>query len=109
MQTKVEVYPATTLEGNGYWVCVYILVGSYYQHMKKSKVYCQDKQALNEAVWNALNHKVCPECGHVFSTHGWDGIDVHWRAHHENVISYENAWKLISKDKYVEVMLASAE
>ena len=109
MKTKVEVFPATELKDGGYWVRVSINVGSYYKHMENSKVYCSDQQAVNDAVWNALNHKVCPECGHVFSTHGWDGIDVHWRAHHENVISYENAWKLISQDKYVEVMLASAE
>ena len=68
-----------------------------------------DKQAVANATWNALHYKVCPECGHVFSTHGWDGIDAHWRANHEDIISYENAWKLISEDKYVEVMLASAE
>ena len=109
MKTKVEVYPATEQEGSGYWVCVCIHIGSYYKHMQKSRVHCLDKQAVNEAVWNALNNKVCPECGHVFSIHGWDGIDAHWRAHHEDVISYEDAWNLISKDKYVEVMLASAE
>lgn len=109
MKTKVEVYPATELKDGSYWVCVSINVGSYYKHMEKSRVHCLDQQAVNDAVWNALNHKVYPECGYVFSTHGWDGIDAHWRAHHENVISYENAWKLIRQDKYVEIMLASAE
>jgi len=38
--------------------------------------------------------------------YGWDVIDAHWRANHEDVISYEDAWKLISKDKYMKVMLA---
>ena len=109
MQTKVEVYPATDQEGGGFWVCACIHVGSYYKHMEKSRIHCLDKQAVAEATWNALQHKVCPECGHVFSVHGWDGIDAHWRAHHEDVMSYEDAWNLITKDKYVEVMLASAE
>ncbi len=109
MKTKVEVYPATEHENGGFWVCVCIHVGSYYKHMEKSRIHCLDKQAVADATWNALHHKVCPECGHVFSTHGWDGIDAHWRANHEHVISYEDAWKLISKDKYVDVMLASAE
>ncbi len=109
MKTKAVVYPATEGEEAGYWVCVCICLGSYYKHMEKSRVHCTDKQAIADATWNALNNKICPECGHVFSTHGWDGIDAHWRANHENVMSYENAWKLISKDKYVEIMLASAE
>ncbi len=109
MKTKVEVYPAADHEGGGFWVCVCINVGSYYKHMHKSRVYCADKEAVADATWKALTRKVCPECGHVFSKHGWDGIDAHWRAHHEEVISYENAWKLISDGKYVEVMLASAE
>jgi hypothetical protein len=111
MKTKVKVvvYPATENEDPGYWVCVCICLGSYFKHMEKSRVHCKDKLAMTEAVWNALHNKVCPECGHVFSTHGWDGIDAHWRSKHENVMSYENAWKLISEDKYVEVMLASAE
>lgn len=56
MKTKVEVYPATEQEGNGYWVCVCIHIGSYYKHMQKSRVHCLDKQAVSEAVWRALNH-----------------------------------------------------
>lgn len=36
--------------------------------------------------------RVCPECGHVFKGNGWDGIDAHWRAKHEQVMSYENFW-----------------
>ena len=36
--------------------------------------------------------KVCPECGHVFKGNGWDGIDAHWRARHEDVMKYEVAW-----------------
>ncbi|BCG65790.1 MAG: hypothetical protein methR_P3646 [Methyloprofundus sp.] len=109
MNNKVEVHPATEQEGGGYWVIVCINVGSYFKHMQHTKVHCSDEQALATVVANAFNNKICPECGHIFSTHGWDGIDAHWRANHEQIISYENAWKLISTNKYIEVMLASAE
>ena len=44
--------------------------------------------------------KVCPECGHVFKGNGWDGIDAHWRAKHEHVKRYVEAWPLLSADKY---------
>lgn len=33
--------------------------------------------------------RVCPECGHIFRGHGWDGIDAHWRANHETIEKYE--------------------
>ena len=36
--------------------------------------------------------RVCPECDHVFKGNGWDGIDAHWRAHHEAVKRYEDFW-----------------
>ena len=35
----------------------------------------------------------CPEFGHIFKGHGWDGIDAHWRAHHEQAVRYEEFWK----------------
>jgi hypothetical protein len=35
---------------------------------------------------------ICPECGHVFKGNGWDGIDAHWRAKHERVMTYEALW-----------------
>jgi hypothetical protein len=44
--------------------------------------------------------KVCPECGHVFQGSGWDGIDSHWRASHENIMPYEMAWPLIKAGSY---------
>jgi hypothetical protein len=44
--------------------------------------------------------KVCPECGHEFQGNGWDGIDGHWRAKHAHIISYEEAWPLISAGQY---------
>jgi hypothetical protein len=47
-----------------------------------------------------FDRKVCPECGHRFQGHGWDGIDAHWRARHENVMPYEKAWELIRADQY---------
>ena len=36
--------------------------------------------------------RVCPECGHQFRGNGWDGIDAHWRAKHEQVMPYEEFW-----------------
>jgi len=44
--------------------------------------------------------KVCPECGHVFQGNGWDGIDAHWRAKHESVMPYSEAWDLIRRNAY---------
>jgi len=37
--------------------------------------------------------RVCPECGHVFRGKGWDGIDAHWRAKHEQKLPYERFWR----------------
>jgi hypothetical protein len=36
---------------------------------------------------------VCPECGHQFKGNGFDGIDAHWRAKHEAVMPYKDAWR----------------
>jgi hypothetical protein len=44
--------------------------------------------------------KVCPECGHEFQGDGWGGIDAHWRAKHAHIMSYEEAWPLISAGEY---------
>ena len=44
--------------------------------------------------------KKCPECGHVFQGQGWGGIDAHWRAHHNDIMRYEDAWPLISTAEY---------
>jgi len=44
--------------------------------------------------------RVCPECQHVFQGNGWDGIDAHWRARHEDVMRYEDAWPLIKAGRY---------
>jgi hypothetical protein len=42
---------------------------------------------------------ICPECGHEFH-HGWDGIDSHWKANHNQVMRYEEAWPLLSSGQY---------
>jgi hypothetical protein len=39
-----------------------------------------------------IGKRVCPECQHVFQGKGWDGIDAHWRAKHEQMMSYESFW-----------------
>ena len=40
-------------------------------------------------------NKVCPLCEHTFQGNGWDGIDAHSRARHEQIMPYEEAWPLI--------------
>ena len=55
---------------------------------------------------NDIEHKsdtlgrVCPECQHVFKGSGWGGIDAHWRARHEDVMLFEDAWPLIKAGQY---------
>ena len=44
--------------------------------------------------------KACPECWHVFQGNGWDGIDAHWRAKHEDIMPYAEAWPLLRDGKY---------
>ena len=44
--------------------------------------------------------KVCPECGHIFKGNGFDGIDAHWRAKHEHVMPYGEAWPQIKDGTY---------
>lgn len=44
--------------------------------------------------------KACPECGHVFQGKGWEGIDAHWKAKHEDVLPYEEAWRRIMAGTY---------
>jgi hypothetical protein len=44
--------------------------------------------------------KSCPECPHVFRGKGWEGIDAHWKAKHEHLVPYEEAWPLILAGGY---------
>jgi hypothetical protein len=44
--------------------------------------------------------KTCPECNHVFKGKGWSGMDAHWKARHEHLLRYEEAWPLIEAGKY---------
>lgn len=66
----------------------------------------QSEEAFDRALKKVARHqkdaKVCPECGHVFKGNGWDGIDAHWRARHEDVMPYEEAWPLLKDGKYPE-------
>ena len=48
---------------------------------------------------NPNEKKHCPVCGHPFQGRGWTGIDAHWRANHEKIMSYEKAWPLIRAGK----------
>jgi hypothetical protein len=47
-----------------------------------------------------LMAKTCPECGHRFQGNGWDGIDAHWKAKHDAVMAYEEAWPLLKSGTY---------
>lgn len=57
-------------------------------------------------VWPEVQHakgqvqNICPECGHLFKGNGFDGIDAHWRAKHNEVMPYEEAWPLIKSGSY---------
>lgn len=42
--------------------------------------------------------RVCPECDHAFKGNGWDGIDAHWRAKHEDVMRYEDFWASLCRE-----------
>ena len=48
---------------------------------------------------------VCPECGYRFRGQGFDGIDAHWRAKHEYIMPYEEAWPLIESGAYKKIDL----
>ena len=43
---------------------------------------------------------VCPECRYQFRGSGFDGIDAHWRAKHERLMPYKQAWPLIQSGTY---------
>lgn len=43
---------------------------------------------------------VCPECGHRFKGNSFGGIDAHWRAKHDDLMPYEEAWPLIKSNSY---------
>jgi hypothetical protein len=40
----------------------------------------------------------CPECDHVFQGSGWTGMDAHWKAHHEDVMPYEELLPAMCQD-----------
>jgi hypothetical protein len=42
----------------------------------------------------------CPACGYQFKGNGFDGIDAHWRARHNDQMTYEEAWPLIKSGTY---------
>jgi hypothetical protein len=75
-------------------------------------------EALSSSVWvgskskASANHgskstassdvdlNMCPECQHIFRGKGWGGIDAHWKAKHEHLLPYEEAWPLIVAGEY---------
>ena len=62
----------------------------------------EDEAKFNAALGKVARHKpnVCPECGHVFQGSGWDGVDARWKAKHEDVMPYAEAWPLIKGGAY---------
>ena len=44
--------------------------------------------------------KTCPECDKEFNGRGFTGIDAHWKAEHEHVMPYSEAWPLIRAGEY---------
>ncbi|MCW6511402.1 hypothetical protein [Lichenifustis flavocetrariae] len=44
--------------------------------------------------------KICPECRHAFQGSGWDGIDAHWKAKHDKVMPYAEAWPMLKAGTY---------
>ena len=48
------------------------------------------------------SRRECPECGHQFQGNGFDGIDAHWRAKHNVIMPYEEAWPLIRDGRYLK-------
>ena len=39
--------------------------------------------------------KACPECGYAFRGGTWGGIDAHWKAVHNHIVPYKDAWPII--------------
>jgi hypothetical protein len=58
--------------------------------------------ALRKVAKANFGLKVCPECQHVFQGNGWDGIDSHWKARHDSVMPYAEAWPLIKSGQYLK-------
>jgi hypothetical protein len=52
---------------------------------------------------------ICPECGHQFKGNGFDGIDAHWRAKHERIMPYPEAWPLIRSGTHLRKTGSIAE
>lgn len=48
---------------------------------------------------SSVDCKNCPECGYTFKGEGWIGIDAHWKAKHEDIMRYADAWPLIKAGK----------
>jgi hypothetical protein len=64
-----------------------------------------DFKRIARRIWPEAPHarkqveKVCPQCGRQFIG-SFGGIDAHWRAEHEHVMSYEEARPLILSGSY---------
>jgi hypothetical protein len=50
--------------------------------------------------WRMAKPKNCPQCNREFRGKGWEGIDAHWRANHNQIMRYEDARLLILTGRY---------
>ncbi len=51
--------------------------------------------------------KSCPECGYAFAGGTWGGIDAHWKASHNGIMPYADAWPIIKAGGRPSSKLAS--
>lgn len=45
--------------------------------------------------------RYCPECGGEFTPTQRDSIEAHWRAEHEDVVPFRQAWPLLRDGIYM--------
>ena len=58
------------------------------------------RRDLSSARSSNASFNRCPECHHEFRGKGWGGIDAHWKAKHQDILPYEEAWPLIVAGQY---------
>ena len=63
----------------------------------------RDKEHPSRSRRDSETSKRCPACGHLFMGAGWGGIDAHWKAQHEHIMPYKEAWPLIKEGMWRHV------
>ena len=75
-------------------------LGQHIAYRKEKNLNSRGITEIHLEFLETLNKKICPECNHIFQGNGWDGIDAHWRANHDNIMPYDRAWPLIEAGTY---------